>query len=78
MIAGCHSSPYVEFGISREYDNIPMDDTMVQAAVGTEWLYQAQYRKLIFDLRYQHKSDFDDKYDNGLDELEFNTRFYLD
>ncbi len=78
FLLACNSSPYVELGVSAEANGRPMDKTLAQAAFGTEWIYQAEYRKLIFDLRFQHKSDPDRNDDSGLDELEFNTRFYLD
>ena len=74
-LSGCNGRPYFETGMSIEVD----DQTLAQFAFGGEWLYQTEYREMVFDLRYQHKSDPDRKdIDGGLDELEFNTRFYLD
>lgn len=77
LLTGC-TQPYIELGISKELDGSAMDDTLAQVAIGNEWIYEAQYRKMIFDLRYQHKSDPSRKdIGNGLDEIELNTRFYL-
>lgn len=76
-MVGC-SKPYVELGMSYEANGRPMDKTLAQVAIGNEWIYEAKYRKMVFDLRFQHKSDPDRDDDSGLDELEFNTRFYLE